>query len=198
MSGALRNDTIIGDPLFTVPLNSPSTTPRLTTADTPHLCFEVHGERGAVFNLISDRCTSVNGLFSAMDPPATGNIINTVGIRAVDDRGSCVDVKISLKAQCVPVIYVSEQEVINGSRYSSYGVSVRRHHQGVRVAVPNCENVPLVLWVMCEETRNQSMIRLVISRGVNLRPTSHGILGNNLLHSYKLDAKSRKLCDLES
>lgn len=150
----------------------------LPTVDTPHLCFEVHGEREAIFNLISDRCTSVNALFSAMDPPATGNIVSTIGIRAVDDRGSCVDIEISLKTECVPFIRVSEEEVINASRYSSHGVSVRKHRQGVRVAVPNCENTPLVLWVVCDEIRNQSMIRLVISRGVNLRPTSHGILGN--------------------
>ena len=113
-----------------------------------------------------------------MDPPATGNIVSTIGIRAVDNRGSCVDVEISLKTECVPFIHVSEEEVINASRYSSHGVSVRKHRQGVGVAVPNCENIPLVLWVVCDEVRNQSMIRLVISRGVNLRPTSHGILGN--------------------
>ena len=183
-AGAIRNDTIIGDPLFTVPLNFPLTfspAPSLITANDHHLCFEVHGERDAVFNLISDSCTSVNALFSGMAPPATGNIINTVGIKAVDHVGNCVEIEISLRSQCMPVIHRSEHEVIDASRYTLHGVSIRKHQQGVRVAVPNCENTPLVLWILCDETRGQDMIKFVISRGVNLRPTSHGILGNILL-----------------
>ena len=175
--GAIKNDTIVGDPLFTVPLDFPST--GLIQGDTPHLCFEVHGARETMFNLISDRCTSVNALFTAMTPPNTGNIISTVAIRAIDDRGNCIDVEITLRGQCVPVIQGSEggMVVTTTSGYSRYGVSVRRHAQGVRVAVPNCENTPLVLWVLCQETRNESMIKFVISRGVNLRPSSHGLLG---------------------
>ncbi|CAI8025016.1 hypothetical protein GBAR_LOCUS14484, partial [Geodia barretti] len=103
--GTLRNDSVIGDPLFTVPLNFPSMTPaELTTRDTSHLCFEVHGARDRIFNLISDRCTSVNALFTAMPPPLSGNIINTVGITAVDYRGTCVEIEVSLETQCIPVI----------------------------------------------------------------------------------------------
>ena len=182
ISGAIRNDTVIGDPLFTVPLNFPSTfspSPSLITANDPHLCFEVHGQRDTIFNLISDSCTSVNALFSGMTPPATGNIISTIGIKAVDYVGNCVEIEISLSSQCMPVINGSNGEVIVASRYTSNGVSVRKHQLGVRVAVPNCENTPLVLWVLCDETRGQDMIKFVISRGVNLRPTSHGILGTS-------------------
>ena len=174
-TGTIRNDSIIGDPLFTVPLNFPST--GLTTRDTPHLCFEVHGARDRVFNLISDRCASVNALFTSMPPPLSGNIIHTVAITAVDHRGYCVYIEVSLHTQCTPIIRNSDGIVSSSSRYSLNGVSVRRHQQGVRVAVPNCENTPLVLWVLCQEIRNTSMIKFVISRGVNLRPTSHGLLG---------------------
>ena len=144
---------------------------------TPHLCFEVHGERDAIFSLISDRCTSVNALFTAMTPPATGNIISTIAIKAVDYRGNCIDIEVNLQSQCVPVVRGSNGQSVSISNYDQHGVSVRRHRQGVRVAVPNCENAPLVVWVLCEENRNQSMIRFVISRGVNLRATAHGILG---------------------
>ena len=149
----------------------------LTTRDTSHLCFEVHGARDRIFNLISDRCTSVNALFTAMPPPLSGNIINTVGITTVDYRGTCVEIEVSLETQCIPVIRGADGIVSSSSRYSLDGVSVRRHRQGVRVAVPNCENTPLVLWILCKENRNISMVKFVISRGVNLRPTSHGLLG---------------------
>ena len=177
-AGAIRNDSIVGDPLFTVPLNFPSIAPSaLMRGDAPHLCFEVHGERERVFNLISDRCTSVNALFTAMTPPHTGNIINTVGITAVDHRGNCIEIEVSLQTGCAPVIHGTNGSTTNLTRYSRHGVSVRRHQQGVRVAVPNCESTPLVFWVLCEDARNTSMIKFVISRGVNLRPTSHGLLG---------------------
>ena len=175
IAGAIRNDTIIGDPLFTVPLNIPSATP--TGLTNPHLCFEIHGERESVFNLISDQCTSVNGLFSAMAPPHTGNIISTVAITAVDHHGNCVEIEVSLQSQCTPVVSKADGTVSSSSQYSMSGVSVRRYQQGVRVAVPNCNNTPLVLWILCEEIRNTSMIKFIISRGVNLRPTSHGLLG---------------------
>lgn len=115
-----------------------------------------------------------------MTPPTTGNVVNTVGIKAVDYRGNCVEIEVSLRAECWPVVYGSDRRVIAMSRYNSHGVSVRKHQQGVRVAVPNCENVPLVLWVLCNKIQNQSMLKFVVSRGVNLRPTSHGILGMSL------------------
>lgn len=118
-----------------------------------------------------------------MPPPLSGNIINTVAITAVDYRGSCVEIEVNLEMQCAPVIRGPNGLTTSSSRYSQSGVSVRRHRQGVRVAVPNCENTPLVLWILCEEIRNTSMIKFVISRGINLRPTSHGLLGKFLNHA---------------
>ena len=177
--GTIKNDTIVGDPLFTVPLDLPTTSiSGLITGVNPHLCFEVHGARETIFNLISDRCTSVNALFTAMTPPNTGNIINTIAIKAVDYRGNCIGIEVNLRAQCMPVVQDSDGEIVTLSRYSRHGISVRRHRKGVRVAIPNCENTPLVLWILCQEIRNETMIKFVISRGVNLRPTSHGLLGN--------------------
>lgn len=116
-----------------------------------------------------------------MTPPASGNIISAVGIKAVDYRGNCIDIEVNLQSGCVPVVRGSNGQPVSTSRYDQYGVLVRRHREGVRVAVPNCENAPLVVWVLCEESRNQSMIKFVISRGVNLRPTAHGILGMQIL-----------------
>ena len=52
-----------------------------------------------------------------------------------------------------------------------------KHGRRVRISVPNCENVQLVMWIVCEEVRGEGMLRFIITRGVNLRPTSHGLLG---------------------
>ena len=68
------------------------------------------------------------------------------------------------------------------SQYNSDGISVSRFGQKVRVVVPNCENVDLVMWITCREVNSNRMMRFVITRGVNLRPTSHGFLGKLWLH----------------
>ena len=47
----------------------------------------------------------------------------------------------------------------------------------VSLHLANCENVMLVMWVICENRNDQDMIKFVIARGVNLRASSHGLLG---------------------
>ena len=49
--GLIRNDTVIGDPLYTVPVFG---------TQERHLCYEIHGRPMRYFNLISDSCVSVN------------------------------------------------------------------------------------------------------------------------------------------
>ena len=172
--GLLNNDTVIGDPLFTVPLNDRSgSTPGSVP---PALCFEIHGAANQTFNLVSDVCTSVNAHYAAMNIPENGNIIDVIGIRAVNNLGWCVDVRVSLAGNCTPVVSEGNR-TFSTSRYRSGGISVSKHRDRVRVSVPNCDNVQLVMWVECEEVRRQNMVKFIISRGVNLRPTSHGLLG---------------------
>ena len=109
--------------------------------------------------------------------PQNGNIISSIGIRAVNRLSRCVDVEVSLAGNCTPVISEGNRTLLT-SRYRSSGVSVSKYRQRVRVSVPNCNNVQLVMWVECEEVGGQEMLKFIISRGVNLQPTSHGLLGS--------------------
>ena len=61
------NDTIIGDPLYEVPVIING------EGNTMSLCYEIHGEPREHFNLISDTCVSVNALYSSMINPSNGN-----------------------------------------------------------------------------------------------------------------------------
>ena len=181
--GSIGNDTVMGDPLFTVPIyDQQDSTPVLDlTTDTspPSLCFEIHGATNKIFNLISDHCTSVNAHYAPMDIPERGNIIDSVGIRAVDTAGKCVNIRVSIESGCTPNISTGDGVTQPVTRYNSQGVSVSTHrNHRVRVSVPNCENVQLVMWVICESMNRQEMVKFVITRGINLRPTSHGLLGN--------------------
>ena len=180
------NDTLTGDPLMTVPI---LTDPNVMPGDViTSLCYEVHGEADKFFNLISDTCVSVNSHYekAAIDNEnITLNIVDSIGVQAYD-QGICVNIGVSLK-NC--------QATVNGAnvsrRYNNNGISVRSFNNRVRISVPNCAPTDLVMWVFCTSGRTEDpytwkyyefdFIRFVVMRGLNLDPTSHGLIGKPLL-----------------
>ena len=172
------NDTVVGDPLFVVPLHL--TEDSHDFEKQPSLCYEIHGQAGWVFNLVSDHCTSVNALYEGSTVQEDLNVIVEVGVTAVDALGNCINIRVSVKNECVPEIIQGGQDV-SAVRYENAGVFVRRVGRGrVRVSVPNCANVQLVMWIMCSNVSGQPQMRFDIMRGFNLDPTSHGLLGDSL------------------
>ena len=183
------NDTVIGDPLMTVPINliDNSAIPKLGENAVLNLCYEVHGDTDTTFNLVSDGCISVNAHYAQVRPTESQNIIDAVYVRAVDNAGTCHNIAVSLSGCSASVNGVGISSV-----YSRMGVSVRPYSNRVRIAVPNCAELDLVMWVICQNrtfwssqtgsngqeiTFNAEMIKFVIARGLNLQETSHGILG---------------------
>ena len=181
------NDTVIGDPLLTVPVRIINLESENVTSNLS-LCFELHGDNNVYFNLVSDECVSVNSHYSGV---GIFNIIDEIAVKAVDETGECRDILVSLKpdgcATSIDGIEVDQNMARNG-------VSVRIYSNRVRVSVPNCDKTRLVMWVICLNQTLQGyninndlvsadarMMKYVIARGFNLRETSHGILGNQLL-----------------
>ena len=167
---------MIADPLYTVPIRvidpgSQGLTPDLS------LCYEVHGQANAYFNLITDSCVSVNAHYTAVNRL---HVINQIAIRAVDETKTCRDILIDTNNACSAFV-----DGVAVDSFSAAGVSVRRFSERVRVSVPNCARVKLVMWVFCQnsslgmgEENDARMIKFVVARGFNLQPTSHGILGS--------------------
>ena len=140
--------------------------------DSGHsLCYEVHGDAGKFFNLISDTCLSVNAHFTARAPRR--NRMSSIGIHTVpSDVHSCIDIQINLTCSAtVNGVLIDNQTVIGG-------VGIRRHGNQWRVSVPNCNVSSTVMWVTCLE----QSLRLTVARASNLQPSSHGLLGvyNNI------------------
>ena len=168
------NDTVTGDPLMTVPIS-------LNTS----LCYEVHGEADKFFNLISDDCVSVNAHYARSginNPNITLNVIDAVGVRAVANNDLCVNIRVDLDG-CTAHI-----NSVNISRmYSDSGITVRVYPNRVRITVPNCDSMDLVMWIFCSRGRTEdpytweyfpfNFIRFVVMRGLNLREESHGLVG---------------------
>ena len=164
---ALRNDTVISDPLLTVPLLLPGNIDsRFASAS---LCLEFHGLNNTFFNYISDECVSVNVHYTAVD--ALTNVIDGVGVVAIGNS-QCHLIEVALKG-CVAFY---DNETVSGVVRDD-GITVMRSGRYVRMSVPNCDGTDLVMWAVCQSVSSQSMLKLVVSRGLNLRPTSHGVLG---------------------
>ena len=114
-----------------------------------------------------------------MNNPDLGNVISTIGVKAVDNKGRCIDIVVSLSEQCI--LLVESQPLMY---YNKYGISVVKHNsqRKVSLSVPNCENEQLVMWILCKTIAGQEMIDFEISRGLNLRPTSHGLIGKSIIY----------------
>ena len=177
------NDTIVGDPLFSVPLNLVDGSELLELKTLLHLCYEIHGSPDTYFNLVSDECTNINAYYTGVvldTKESLGlNIITQIGVRAIDSLGNCVRVRIDSASNCTPVVMTAEGGVVSEVRYDRDGVIVSKVRNRVRVSVPNCGGNRLVMWVTCQDPGG--MMRFDITRGVGLTPTSHGLLGKWLI-----------------
>jgi hypothetical protein len=104
------------------------------------------------------------------------NIISSIGVRAEGNDGVCRNIKVDLNGCTVSAGLGGNLSPTDA--FSMGGVSARKTRTDrVRISVPNCDSVNLVLWVICERRPGLDMIRFQIARGVNLASTSHGLLG---------------------
>ena len=179
------NDSVIADPLFTVPLRTMNTSNIIE--GTP-LCYEVHGRPDRYFNLVSDDCTSVNAHYVAAVRPRAGNVIGQIGIVTSDNSNRChqIQVDVTSDGQCQTQI---DGVDISGTTYRNNitRVSVMAGRHYVRVSTPNCAEQDLVMWIRCHKpTLNQTgdsfeqpMIKFVVTRGLKTRSEAHGLIGQS-------------------
>jgi len=103
--------------------------------------------------------------------PEVLNVIDQIGIQAVDNSGQCVNVAVNVSGCAASVNGVARPF------YSQAGIRMRQFSNHVRVAVPNCADTNLVMRVFCQNISNVWMIKFVVSRGLNIRETAHGLIG---------------------
>lgn len=157
---------VTGDPLFTVPIPGAEEL----------LCYEIHGEAGYVFNLVSDKCLSVSAAYEPMETLQDINIIKSVGVKAVDTSGICHSIEVNMTfgsdrfIALVDNVQVVESIMLNR-------ITVQRLSDYIRITVPDCEFQDTMMWVMYQEISGQRMLQFIIDGGSTLAPTSHGLLG---------------------
>ena len=176
----------MGDPLLTVPIYIPHDTLKRLQLSNLSLCYEIHGKSGKYFNLVTDECTSVNARWVNITDYL--NVIDQVGIRAVDSNNMCRNIQVDLD-QCAVSI---DGVLLTTSNFREGAIFVRRSGNRVRLSVPNCNEQSLVMWVFCQSLELQnpfnnaevfqaSMIKYVVMRGLNFgHRHAHGIIGTFL------------------
>jgi len=147
------------------------------------LCYEVHGIQDTWFNLVTDKCTSVNARYGSASQSL--NVIDQIGVRAIDETSACVNIEVKVQ-NCSAAVDGVTLPVMG--RYNQGGINVRRYGNRVRVSVPNCADTTLVMWMICQETHfphdevTANLINFAVMRGLNYGPRlAHGILGTVLL-----------------
>ena len=186
------NDTLTGDSLMTVPIYADPDVDQ----DSVHtsLCYKIHGKENKFFNLISDKCTSVNAHYAkavVIGSNSDGsqpnvpdiNVVNTIGIKAaveVGDKKMCYDISVG-PDNC----QVTLNPDVNKIQLNP--ISIHEFSNRVKIAVPNCGKTTLVMWIFCMDGTTEDlntkqvfpfrMMRFVVMRGLNLAPTSHGLIG---------------------
>ena len=178
MDTIVVNDTVIADPLLTVPLLIANKTG--LAFDKVSLCYEIHGDPDTYFNFISDECASVNAHYGVLDTKV--HVVDEVAVKAIDSDEQCLDIVVDAETCSAVVSGVN----ISGT-YNSGSVTVRKYtssNKRVRISLPNCSPNQLVLWVICKEgpiykgsSTSGKFIKFVVARGLNLRPKSHGLIG---------------------
>ena len=135
----------------------------------------MYGTQNNYYNVISEKCTSVNILFTEHPIQSKENRISTIGIHAVtgDNETHCADIQID-RLGCSASI---NNSTINMSRTIG-NVTVKKFNNRWRVSVPNCERPHTVMWITC----NSDMLRFDVIRSSNINKTSHGLLGKSLSH----------------
>ena len=150
------------------------------------MCYEVHGGNNKFFNLISGKCVAVNAHYvrGTDNPNITITITDIIGVRAVSNSGTCVNIKVSLEG-CRATV---DGEVL-ASKYCFDGITVRKYKNHVRIAVPNCGDTELVMYVFCITVRTEDpytweyysvdSLRFMVERGQLNHNLFHGIIGNS-------------------
>ena len=62
-----------------------------------------------------------------------------------------------------------------------HGITVIRYEGRVKISVPNCGRMELVLWFICKTVNNITTSEFIIARGVNLQPILHGLVGEMII-----------------
>jgi hypothetical protein len=172
--GGVRNDSVVGDPLYTIPLRQyPESIRPEFKGEVVSLCYEFAGTSGQYYSLISDRCTFANAHYAAAAADPSIHIMSEIGIRTEGANLSCHDVRVRLEG-CQVLL---DGQPFTGT-FRANGIILMTNRRRARIETDNCApSRRLVMWVSCDQTGDIDMLHFTVSRGEAIDPTGHGLIG---------------------
>lgn len=193
----IDDSNVLADPMFTVPLFTPSLSP------SPSLCYEIYGEDDKHFNLLSDQCISVNAHYKRFanegDTPLTHSrpfhVIDEIGVRISGGDRGCFDVLIQLhERQCIVAI---NGKAMQGGYYRQGSLHIVASPNHVSLSVPNCGYGHIVLKVQSKlmsslrskRTKSgvilrEAFLEFGIESGAGITPSVHGLIGKYMSYTH--------------
>ena len=166
--------------MFVVPFYTPSA----AKAHSYSLCYEIHGYKDETYNFISDECTQVTAHYHESPNPdvdlATGtnrnfHSVDQIHITAVNNRQQCVSISVTLENNICSTSVSGSPLVGN---YTHHGIIVKQISiNTTEVSVPNGADNKLVMYIKCKNLHRIPFVELRVVRGLNLRESSHGLIG---------------------
>ena len=143
---------------------------------TTSLCFQVHGESGSYYNLISDECIQVNVLYEAFKNFNNQNFIKEIGILAQDSENNCTEIRLHAN-RCSLLIDDTALE----ESYNKNGIIIiKLGRQSFEITVPNCKNTKgddIKFEMACQRVQGQRIVHFDVKRGGGIKPGAHGLIG---------------------
>ena len=155
------------------------------STNTLSLCYQVHGEEGKFYNLLSDDCVSVNAHVNQPYADINIHIIDKIGIRAVGNNGTCYDISIE-RENCA--VSINNQSLQTNNHFQEEGIEVVSESlteiPTIRISVPNCEKPTIdYMFISCTEytIRDTSsptdILQFGSTRGKSQVQPPHGLIG---------------------
>ena len=176
------NDTIGATPLMSVPIIiDPDDFGFIDYSQLISLCYEVRGPPNQVVNLVSTKCTSINGRYANIDESGADTTFGVVGVRTVDASGACNNIQVE---QDCSVHYNKE---ILSSNFTGNAISIEIYNNksnSVHVSIPNCGK-EIVMHFNCQHLllTNTPVMDVTFTRNYLEQDITHGLIGISLKRS---------------
>ena len=154
------------------------------TGNTLSLCYQIHGRAGKYFNLLSDKCVSVNAHVIQPYSDIDSNVMNQIGVRATGNNGSCYNIMMN-RHDCS--VHINGQQLLGNTDFQEEDIVIKQYaasigqSQSVQIAVPNCDGESIDMFISCTSYNIQNMATEILqfgsTRGEALAEPPHGLIG---------------------
>ena len=121
-----------------------------------------------------------------------------IWIKTIDNNNECHEIEVNVNGCTVSydgiqiLRYQNTSDLTYTSPFSLNGIKIRVYSNRVHLTVPNCDDICLSMWIVCQSPLLQDpytdeplgiapMLKLVVTGGLNINEYSHGLIGKQYI-----------------